>query len=87
MRSVDPPWESRFSCPPFKLLGKRRRTQSKNNIKQLVLAIHNYHDVNSHFPAGTHPNKDLQPGKRLSWIAEILPYLELSPVHKQIDFK
>jgi hypothetical protein len=63
-----------------------RRTQSKNNIKQLMLALHNYHDVNSHFPAGTHPNKDLQPGKRLSWIAEILPYLELSPVHKQIDF-
>jgi hypothetical protein len=63
-----------------------RRTQSKNNMKQLMLALHNYNDVNSAFPAGTHPNKDLKPAKRLSWLVDILPYVELKPVYDQIVF-
>jgi hypothetical protein len=63
-----------------------RRTQSRNNLKQIALALHNYHDVNNSFPAGTHPNAALKPDKRLSWQTEILPYLELSTVHKSIDF-
>jgi hypothetical protein len=62
-----------------------RRTQSRNNIKQIVLALHNYHDTNNGFPAGTHPNKNLKPEKRLSWFVDILPYVELQSVHQQID--
>jgi prepilin-type N-terminal cleavage/methylation domain-containing protein len=30
-----------------------RRTQCKNNIKQLILAMHNFHDVRNRFPVGT----------------------------------
>ncbi len=29
-----------------------RRTQCKNNLKQLALACHNYHDVHNMFPIG-----------------------------------
>jgi prepilin-type N-terminal cleavage/methylation domain-containing protein/prepilin-type processing-associated H-X9-DG protein len=64
-----------------------RRTQSRNNLKQIGLALHNYYDVNKSFPAGTHPNADLKPDKRLSWQVDILPYLEQANVHNQIDFK
>jgi type II secretory pathway pseudopilin PulG len=63
-----------------------RRTQSRNNMKQIMLALHNYHDVNMAFPAGTHPNKNLKPEKRLSWLADILPFVEQDSLQKQIDF-
>ncbi len=64
-----------------------RRTQSRNNLKQLGLAMHNYHDVHREFPQGTHPNADLKPDKRLSWQTELLPFVELKPLYDQIDFK
>ena len=61
-----------------------RRTQSKNNLKQLGLALHNYHDVFRHLPIGTHPNTDLKPEKRLSWIYDVLPFIEQSFLFEQI---
>ncbi|HEV8003507.1 MAG TPA: DUF1559 domain-containing protein [Planctomycetaceae bacterium] len=64
-----------------------RRTQSKNNIKQIALALHNYHSVNGSFPAGTYRVSQLKPEKRLSWLTEILPYLEQKPIYDLIDFK
>ncbi|MCA9053500.1 MAG: DUF1559 domain-containing protein, partial [Planctomycetaceae bacterium] len=62
-----------------------RRTQSANNIKQLALAMHNYADVHNHFPSATVLNSDLEPEQRLSWIVEVLPYLEQAAIYEQID--
>ncbi len=53
-----------------------QRAQSRNNLKQLVLSMRGYHEFNFMFPQGTHPNKDLKPEKRLSWQADVMPYLE-----------
>jgi hypothetical protein len=64
-----------------------RRTESKNHIKQLLLAMHNYHDVHKSFPQGTHPNPGLKPDKRLSWQTDLLPFLEYKPIYDLIDFK
>ncbi len=64
-----------------------RRSQSKNNLKQIGLALHNYHDTFNKFPTGTHENEKLKPEKRLSWQADILPYLDQAPAYNQIDFK
>lgn len=51
-----------------------RRTQSANNIKQLSLAMHNFHDTRKRFPAAYSTDKDGKP--LLSWRVHILPYIE-----------
>jgi prepilin-type N-terminal cleavage/methylation domain-containing protein len=65
------------------------RTQCSNNLKQIGLALHNYHDSNEHFPPGysdlaSWPNSDAGPG--WGWGAFILPYLEQGNLHRQINF-
>ncbi len=62
-----------------------RRTQSMNNLKQIAIALHNYHETHGHFPYGTHPNDDLEPHERLSWQYDILPFLEQSALYHQMD--
>jgi prepilin-type processing-associated H-X9-DG protein len=55
-----------------------RRMQCSNNLKQLGLALHNYHDTFKSFPAGTvHVNK-------LGWATVSLSFLEQAPLHQQI---
>ena len=63
-----------------------RRSTSKNNLKQIGIGLHNYHDRHRSFPAGTHPNEKLKTEERLSWLAEILPMLDQEALHRQIDF-
>src|SRR5690606_23826754 len=64
-----------------------RRTQSRNNLKQLGLAMHNYHDAFLHFPRGTVENEKLKPEERLSFLASVLPYLDQAPLYNQLDMK
>jgi prepilin-type processing-associated H-X9-DG protein len=57
------------------------RTQSANNLKQLALAMHNYHDQNGAFPPAAIYDKD---GKALlSWRVLLLPYVEQDQLYKQ----
>ena len=58
-----------------------------NNVKQLGLAFHNYHDVYKAFPMAwfaTGPNRapNWNAG---SWGRQILPYIEQQPLHDQYD--
>ncbi|MFY9254186.1 MAG: DUF1559 domain-containing protein [Fuerstiella sp.] len=55
-----------------------RRTQCKNNLKQLGLAMHNYHDVYDALPLGM--------VHRINWRVSILPYLEQANVYNKLDF-
>jgi len=50
-----------------------RRAQSVNNLKQIGLALHNFHSANNHFPADIR-GKDGKP--LLSWRVQLLPFLE-----------
>lgn len=64
-----------------------RRTQSKNNLKQVGLAMHNYHSVYNHFPQGTVENTDLKPEERLSWFVSILPFMDQVNLYNSADMK
>jgi hypothetical protein len=62
-----------------------RRVQSMNNLKQLGLALHNYHDTFNNLPQGTHENADLtKPEERLSWFVDILPFFDQAPLYNTI---
>lgn len=51
-----------------------RRTQCKNNLKMIGLAVHNYADTFSLLPAAHLNDSDGNP--RLSWRVSLLPYLD-----------
>jgi prepilin-type N-terminal cleavage/methylation domain-containing protein/prepilin-type processing-associated H-X9-DG protein len=66
-----------------------RRMQCTNNLKQLGIALHNFHDTNKVFPAardqlGTSPSTTtLWLG---SWAPHIFPYIEQQALHQQYRF-
>jgi prepilin-type processing-associated H-X9-DG protein len=65
------------------------RTQCANNLKQLGLALHNYHDTLKTFPSGyiCQPQTDpLDTAPGWGWGALLLPFLEQDNLFHQIDF-
>ncbi len=70
-----------------------RRTQCKNNLKQIGLALHNYHDVYLRFPPGHLADTDLGTGVLVpgsgnlaGWATLILPYMEQGNLYDSFDF-
>lgn len=61
--------------------GSARRSQSMNNMKQIALAMHNYHDVYKGFPPRYSTDKDGKP--LLSWRVLILPFIEQQALYEQ----
>jgi prepilin-type N-terminal cleavage/methylation domain-containing protein len=57
-----------------------RRTQCRNNLKQLGLALHNYHDTFNTLPFGWMAGFDLNVS---AWGIMILPYLDQAPLYNQ----
>jgi len=56
------------------------RAQSQNNLRQIAIASHGYHDTNQTFPPGND-------GNNFSAAAYLLPYIEQQNVYQMIDFK
>jgi RNA polymerase sigma factor (sigma-70 family) len=57
-----------------------QRRRSLNNLKQIMIALHNYHEANGHLPADIR-DKDGKP--LLSWRVAILPYIEQDALYRQ----
>src|SRR5713101_5722665 len=65
-------------------------TSCKNNLKQIGLAMHNYHDTHKSFPVGYYdptPWPQLDNGPGWGWGAYLLPFLEQDNLYRQINFK
>lgn len=62
-----------------------RRAQCTNNLKQIGLACHNFHDTMKKLPLGGLP-PTVTPGSQFSALAQLLPFMEQQNVHKMIDF-
>ncbi|MGE3315518.1 MAG: DUF1559 domain-containing protein, partial [Planctomycetaceae bacterium] len=73
MPEADDANQSPFRRARVATSASRQRDQSRNNIKRLMLAMHNYHDVHQHFP----PAVGLGPDGKTphSWRVAILPFL------------
>lgn len=56
-------------------------TQQKNNLKMIMLAMHNYHDVHKHFPPAV--VIDQESGVPRSWRVELLPLLDQQKLYDQ----
>lgn len=60
------------------------RQQGSNNLKQIALAMHNYHDTYGHFPPAV--VYDEQGNPLYSWRVLILPFVEQDHVYKSFHF-
>lgn len=62
-----------------------RRMSCSNNLKQLALACHNYHDTYGQFPLSyANGGFDLN-NKGTSWMRETLPFIEQNNLYEQIN--
>lgn len=60
------------------------RTTCQNNLKQIGLALHGYHDVKKQFPGNTR-DANVANSARMRWFVKILPYLEQANISKRYD--
>ena len=64
-----------------------RRTQCRNNLKQIGLAFHSYHDTHKVFPYGKGASYAGAPVyARWSQHAMLLPYLDQTPLYNSLNF-
>jgi prepilin-type N-terminal cleavage/methylation domain-containing protein/prepilin-type processing-associated H-X9-DG protein len=59
------------------------RTRCQDQLKQIGLALHHYHDSAGRLPAGVSGERPAEPAPFLSWCARLLPYLEEEALWRQ----
>lgn len=66
-----------------------RRVQCSNKMRQIGVALHNYHGTYTMFPSGAATTNEKCPpqgqGQRCPWTVAILPYLELEDRYEMFD--
>lgn len=67
-----------------------RRTQCRNNLQQLGIAVHNYELAYEVLPPGAvnpeGPIRSEPKGYHMSWTGQLLPYLDQEPLFRHIDY-
>ena len=68
------------------LRSEARRQNCKNNLRQIGLALHNYHDVYKLFPPGwISLSEQPDAGPRYGWQIGLLPFVEQGPLYNLVD--
>ncbi len=72
-----------------------RKTQCRNNLKQMGIALHGYHDTHGMFPkagfaagfssAAQVNNATLKRTRTMSWGTALLPFMDQAPLFNQYD--
>jgi len=65
-----------------------RRSSCKNNLKQIALALHNYHDTYNTLPPGSmnqNPQSLHVRAPNWSWMAHVAPFLELANSYEALN--
>lgn len=65
--------------------GASRRSQCKNNLKQIGLALMNYHDVHRTFPPGWIVSAEQDRSSGFGWGYHLLPFFDQAPLFKKFD--
>src|SRR5438094_3050608 len=73
-----------------KVRASAARAQCQNNLKQIALACHSYHDTFKKLPPGVVPRSGMPgAGNRAfaywSWLAMIMPFVEQGPLYRIAD--
>ena len=67
-----------------------RRSQCSNNLRQLGLGLHNFHDANKKFPAGAYVGVGLKNFRDqygwVNWFGRLMPYIEETAQEAAIDY-
>lgn len=62
-----------------------RRATCTNHLKQMGIALHNYHDAHKAFPTGVAGGRVASPENGFGWAVGLLPYLEEQTLYDQLD--
>lgn len=64
-----------------------RMAGCKNNLKQIAIGLHNYHDTYNCFPPGfVSKESHAGSGRRYGWQASLSPFLDQAPLFNQLNF-
>jgi prepilin-type N-terminal cleavage/methylation domain-containing protein len=61
------------------------RMSCQNNLKQIGLALHHFHETNAALPAGVSSARPGEPYPRMCWLARLLPYVEQGALWRATD--
>jgi len=64
-----------------------KRSQCKNRLKQIGVALHNYHDLHNTFPPGWIAAETPANSSGFGWGFHILPFIDQAPLFKKFDSK
>ncbi|HEX4612391.1 MAG TPA: DUF1559 domain-containing protein [Urbifossiella sp.] len=66
---------------PKQVAVARRNIEAQNNLKQILLAFHNYHDTYATLPGDVGPDRKTA----WSWRVQILPFIEQTQIYNQLN--